>query len=464
MQHIVRLESENVKRLRAVSVEPGGNSVVVVGGRNAQGKTSLLDSIEMALGGAKSIPDQPVRKGQKNARVVVETEEFKVTRTFTKKGSKLVVEGKGGEPMKSPQSLLDRLVGRLSFDPLGFTRMPAAQQATTLKELVGLDFTELDNARQDLYDERTEINRDMKSAESRMQGLEVPECDLMALPADPPSVSDLIAESNRINEVNAENARLRNQLNGEKETGKKLADEVDALEKSLAEKKAALKRAREKYKALSFRVARLEDEDAEEVMSKIKDIEAQRSLYDKRDRLLEAKAEVDELLKLSQEKTEAIRMLDEEREKRLAAADMPIDGLSFMDDGLVYNGVPFSQCSGAEQLRVSVAMGLALNPDLRVLLVRDGSLLDEDSMRMLAELAEKAQAQVWLERVGDGDECTVIIEDGEVVGKSGTDAPEKPTNARRAKAGSVVSNESAGDESMQHGPAGPESARSCSPF
>jgi hypothetical protein len=93
---------------------------------------------------------------------------------------------------------------------------------------------------------------------------------------------------------------------------------------------------------------------------------------------------------------------------------MPIEGLALNEEGVTFNDLPFSQCSSAEQLRISVAMGLALNPKLKVLLIRDGSLLDEESMKALAEQAAAADAQVWLERVGDKDKCAVIIEDGAV--------------------------------------------------
>jgi hypothetical protein len=91
-----------------------------------------------------------------------------------------------------------------------------------------------------------------------------------------------------------------------------------------------------------------------------------------------------------------------------------VPGLALGESGPTFNGVPLSQASGAERLRVSVAIGLALNPRLRVLLVRDASLLDENSLRLVAEMAQDAGAQVWLERVGDGDPGAVIIADGQV--------------------------------------------------
>ena len=104
------------------------------------------------------------------------------------------------------------------------------------------------------------------------------------------------------------------------------------------------------------------------------------------------------------------------KEKSVADAKFPVPGLSFGEDGVIFDGVPFQQASSAEQLRASVAIGLAMNPKLPVLLVHDGSLLDEASLKLLGELAEEAGAQVWVERVSEGSECSLIIEDGEVRG------------------------------------------------
>lgn len=88
--------------------------------------------------------------------------------------------------------------------------------------------------------------------------------------------------------------------------------------------------------------------------------------------------------------------------------------VTFGNGVVLYQDIPLDQCSSAERLRVSVSIGLAMNPKLKVLLIRDGSLLDEDNLQMIATMAEKADAQVWIERVGDGEECSVVIEDGQV--------------------------------------------------
>jgi hypothetical protein len=112
-----------------------------------------------------------------------------------------------------------------------------------------------------------------------------------------------------------------------------------------------------------------------------------------------------------------IAKADKDKAGRLADTKMPIEGLGLDENGVTFDGIPFEQCGDAEQLRISVAMGLALNPKLKVLLIRDGSLLDENSLKLLAEQAAAADAQVWIERVGDKDKCAVIIEDGCVKGE-----------------------------------------------
>ncbi|HRE87503.1 MAG TPA: AAA family ATPase [Myxococcota bacterium] len=130
----------------------------------------------------------------------------------------------------------------------------------------------------------------------------------------------------------------------------------------------------------------------------------------------EAKAKVESLAKASDEMTDTLARLDNEKRERIASASYPVDGLGFGDDGVVtFGGVPLSQASQAEQIRVSMAIGLALNPELRVVLIRDASLLDDKSLALVAEMAKRADAQVWLERVSKHDAGSIVLEDGEVV-------------------------------------------------
>jgi len=148
---IVSLSAENVKRLRAVSIKPDG-SIIEITGKNGAGKTSVLDSITMALGGKSAQPSKPIRKGCTRAEVVVDLGEIIVKRTWTSDDkSYLSVESSDGSKFPSPQAILDKLVGELTFDPLAFSRMQARDQVATLKKVAGLDFTDLYRQRQAAY-------------------------------------------------------------------------------------------------------------------------------------------------------------------------------------------------------------------------------------------------------------------------------------------------------------------------
>jgi len=167
---ITRLTAENIKRIKAVEITPDGN-LVVIGGRNAQGKTSVLDSITYALAGASSHPDKPIRNGEDKAKIVCELDDLIVTRTFTPKGGSLMVSNKEGAKYASPQAMLDELTGKLTFDPLAFARMQPREQLETLKSLVGLDFAEMDAKRHQLYEERTLVNREGKKLANQIEGI-----------------------------------------------------------------------------------------------------------------------------------------------------------------------------------------------------------------------------------------------------------------------------------------------------
>lgn len=408
---ITKLEVESFKRVRAVTIKPDG-SLITVGGANAAGKSSTLDAIEAALGGSRHAPGDPIRHGSKSARIVVETDEITVTRKFTAKGSTLEVKAKDGAVFPSPQEMLSTLIGPISFDPLSFVRLPPVEQAETLRKLVGLDLSAEDAARQTAYDKRTEVGREIKRLEGGL-------ANLAGVPDDTPdaevSVAELAAEIERRQTTNAANAERRHALISMRADAKRCQEDIASLEEQLEVARARMNEISAKGKALSAQVAGLVDEDTTEIRDRIATAEqtnrAVRAKHGRAKLQTELDAAIDESEKLSQRITE----IDGVKADATARASYPVQGLAVGDDGIAYNGVPFAQASSAEQLRVSVAIGLALNPKLKVLLIRDGSLLDERNLAVIATMAEEAGAQVWLERVSsDGAGCSVLIEDGAV--------------------------------------------------
>lgn len=423
---IVRLEAENVKRLRAVEVTPEG-ALVVVGGRNGQGKTSLLDSVAYALGGKDLVCEVPLRAGSDAGHVTVDLGDLVVRRDFGRDGTtRVVVSDREGARFPSPQRMLDELAGRLTFDPLAFARMEPREQAETLRALVGLDFSAQDGRRLAAYEERTAVNRDAKRLDAQLAG--------MSYHADAPErevdVSALMDELGAVErgerEIEQRERAVAEQL-GAAERSEARAVAIGAEIESLRARIAALEAEAADHRASADTArANAEAERAGIVTASgmIPDpapIRAAIAAAGERNRKLAENAARERIaaeLLAAQERSSAItreiEQIDAAKAEAIAAAKLPVEGLSFDAERVLLRGLPFEQASSAEQLRVSVAMGAALSPRLKVMLVRDGSLLDDESMRLLAQMAEAHGLQVWLERVGDGAECQVVIEDGSV--------------------------------------------------
>lgn len=198
MSKIIELTTENVKRLRAVNIKPDG-SLVIIGGRNAQGKSSVLDAIATTLGGAEEIPSVPVRKGEANAKTVIDLGDMIVRRTIQPNGNtSLVIEDKEKKRYPSPQALLDSLTGRLTFDPLSFLTQKPKEQLESLKTLVGLDFTADDQERERTYNERTVVNREVERAQLTLSTAQhFPE---VTAPADLSALNAELQEAQKHNE------------------------------------------------------------------------------------------------------------------------------------------------------------------------------------------------------------------------------------------------------------------------
>lgn len=393
---IIELRAENVKRLKAVSITPDG-TLQVVGGRNAQGKSSVLDAIWLALGGGKAGKStaMPIRDGEDHASVTLDLGDLVITRSWTQSGTTLKVTSADGAAYSSPQKMLDALVGRLTFDPLEFTRLSAKEQRDALIGLVDLpvDIDELDQKRADLFAERTSVGQ---------QGKRIGDVTVdPSLPESETSMSDAVAALREAEASVSERQKAHQNL-------ERITSRIEDLRAQLAEAerehgvwKGAVDNAPDlpDTDVLSARLETLEEEN-----QRIRANNAERQRAAERDKLRETYSGL----------TEAIEALDGRKRDALAGASFPVAGLGFDETGVTYQGVPFSQASSAEQIRVSLGMAMAANPDLRVIRIMDGSLLDDDAMTAIREQVAERDFQLWIERVGDADEGAVIIEDGEI--------------------------------------------------
>ena len=401
---IVRLTAENVKRLKAVEITPDG-TVQVITGRNAQGKTSVLDAIWLALGGGAASKGtvRPIRGGEDKASVRLDLGDLVVTRTWTGDKTALTVTAADGAKYNSPQGVLDALIGRLSFDPLEFTRLSARDQVTALLDLVNLDvdLPTVARQRQAAYDQRTEIGRQGKAIG------EIPA--KVDAPAQEVSTSDLFAEQQAAQE--AHRAHLSTVLAAEEATEWRERAESELRE---AQRVLALRQADEVAALAAVKVLTALP-DLAEIASRVGRVDETNRAVRHNAEVTKDKVRKADLLAQYTTLTDKIAALDKTKADALAAAAFPVPGLGFDDDGVTFEGIPFSQASSAEQIRVSLAMAMALNPKLRVIRILDGSLLDADNLALIAEMAADQDFQVWIERVSDASGVGVVIEDGEVI-------------------------------------------------
>lgn len=394
---IVRLTAENVKRLKAVEITPDGN-VQVITGRNAQGKTSVLDAIWLALGGGAASREttRPIRDGEDKASVTLDLGDLTVTRTWAGDRTALTVKNADGTKYGSPQGVLDALVGRLSFDPLEFTRLSAREQVAALLDLVELD-VDLDALAADraaAYEERAEVGRQGKAI-----GAVVVD---KSLPAEETSATEIIAKIRAAQEAHRADAEARGSLAIAETKVSELRAELANWEATVASRQAVVDESPDELPDVGHWEARLAT--VEETNAAVR---ANNVAIDRAARKAELRVQYDML-------TARIEQIDREKSSALAKATFPVQGLGFDDGGVTFQGVPFSQASAAEQIRVSLAMAMSLNPKLRVIRILDGSLLDADNLALIGEMAAAQDYQVWIERVGDASSIGVVIEDGAV--------------------------------------------------
>lgn len=431
---ILSLTAENIKKLKVVTIKPSV-AIVEITGANGSGKSSVLDAIYYALAGTKDIPSQPIRSGQKTAVVKLDLGEITVTRKFsadTESGTSLVVEARNGARFSSPQKMLDELLGKLTFDPLAFSRMEPKQQLEQIRSIVTLDedIDTLDAANDADFDKRTQLNREIKSLDARAAGLVIPD----GTPDEEISITALVDELEQLGETNRgieQDRASRRRVAGEIETqrrevtrllkeAERLREQASQIEKNVLRLEAQADGLSNEADTFAENLAEItptiepEIKDGTEIKKKIEAARVTNSNVigkKNRDGIWEhaknLRQQVEDLVQAMQ-----VRVF--RKNQAIAAAKMPIDGLSFGDGEVIMNGLPLNQASSAEQLRVSVAVAMAANPKLKVLRIKDGSLLDHAGMEILRTMVGAADYQVWIERVDSSGKVGIVMEDGEV--------------------------------------------------
>jgi energy-coupling factor transporter ATP-binding protein EcfA2 len=425
---LIGLEAENIKALKAVKLGFKGHSLVVVGGNNAQGKTSLLDSIAIALGGKKHEPEEVIRRGESHGRVVLDLDEvttsdnpigLKVTVVFTKKaGRKLVLEAKDGSVFRSPQEIFDRFISRLTFDPLEFVRMDKEKQVEVVRKMAGIDFEQLDSEYNGLYQQRRDLNRDLKGAEAVAEKIGVSHV-MQTEPIDIGALisqrDQIVAENRKNDERKAKVERLGMEIAAKWVQLKEVQGQIEQLQAKELVLSHEAHEMEEKFNDFSGRALLLTWTDTTHIDQQIFQAQEINAFVEKKKFRDEQLSKV----KSIQEQVDSIegRMekLKEQKARTFSQAHYPVPGFKIDPDGcLFYQDLPFSQASGMQQIDVAIDMALAINPRLKLALVREGSIIDLDNLKRIHERVESMGGKLIMERTGKSDEMSVIITNGEI--------------------------------------------------
>ena len=378
----------NFQRVSFAKIEPSGN-LIVLAGKNASGKTSTLDGIQATLCGHNGREiKRPVLDGHGKAIVDVKLSDgSKLTRSYTPSGTTLKgVDPEGG---KFIQADVDRRLSSLGIDGRKFITLGEKEQLKTLLSIVDLPFdpAELDRNRKQVFDARADVGRQGKAIGDAVVD--------RSLPTEETSAGEIIASIRAAEEANRE----RDMITQSVEAG---ANKVANLTAQIAELTKQLEEATAYAQDRTAYLATLpEPTDTTELEQLLASVEESNAAIRANNVALAQAERKDSLSKQYETFTTQLENIDKRKVDGLAAAEMPVEGLSFDDEGVLYQGVPFSRASGREQLIVSCAMIMATDPEIRVIVVRDGNVLDMEGMQLLQDMAEATDFQIFIEIVAD---------------------------------------------------------------
>lgn len=409
------LEIENVKRVKAVAMEPAESGLTVIGGRNGQGKTSVLDAIAWALGGDRKRPSDARREGSAtDPHLKVRLSNGIVVE---RKGRSSALKVTDPEGRKGGQQLLNGFIEELALDLPKFLSMGDADKAKTLLGIIGVgdELARLELREQTLYNQRTGVGqmRDQKRGAAADMPMH-PDA-----PAEPVSVAELIQEQQQILARNGENRRKRERAAQLEQARNAAAAEVAAAQEQLRLADERLLKANADLDRLSADCAeasktaeQLADESTAEIEQSLANIELINAKVRDNQRRAEAMREAEELAERYDDMTDRINEVRRAKLDLLKGADLPLDGLAVENGVLAYQGRKWDCMSGSEQLKVATAIVRRLKPECGFVLVDKLEQMDVGTMREFGAWAEAEGLQVIATRVSTGDECSIVIEDG----------------------------------------------------
>ena len=404
---VMNLVIESVKRVKHVVITPKG-WMVKIAGKNQQGKTSILDALMYILEGEKNISDNPTHAGEKKGCIDADFGGVRITRKFSEKGSTLTVTGKDGK-VQQGQSFINSLLGNNATDVMSFMSKTPAKQREILVKLTGADTAAIDAEIETVFADRTKVGHEVERLQSVLRSSKW---------VEDAGIDEVFTDTYRaqLDEVLVYNQGVKK---AQRERDDVLSV-IDRLKKQVEKIQLDIEANQDRLNDLDMRLIGEVLRDETEFFRKIQSVESDNAVRRENKKYSQTRDALRAQEKLQEEKTEKLEMLRAQKVAAITAAKFPIPGLSFGADCVLFNDRPMQDASGAEQIMVGIAILSKVIPaeGIRILRCNNGSLIDDDNMRKIEELAEREKVQIWIEIVknaaseGTGEE--IFIEDGMV--------------------------------------------------
>lgn len=410
-QHIINMFIQNYKKIVQVEYVLDGEELSVKG-NNGEGKSSVIDAIRRALGGAVAKKNkQPIRLGEEFAEVILELDNMIITWYLELDGKpKLKIMSKEGHYFRGPDAMMKELVSKMAYDPQEFMALHPLEQkkiAISMLDTGEYDIADLDLQRQEAYEKRTISNRKAKEYQTLTY-----KCGVI----DPNIPIEVISVSMLSNELTSAMA-LEDQHNQDIIQLARNDNLLGQKQKMIDSLQAEMERIQLESKDLNTSINNFEDPHSEKIKEQIDSAEGinEKVRNAQQKEIYSAKQEEQE--DLSKGFTDEIEEVDETKKWILQNTDLPVEGMGFNDQGITINDIPLKDCSAAEQRELTMEIYFKTAPSgkdaVKIVFIEDGSLFDPESLEHIKKMCEDRGFQLIIEIVGtDMGENQIIIEEG----------------------------------------------------